>query len=148
MTKVNHSIFVLWASFFDEALAVEFVTQARRASIKVKLVGIYGRPLAGKHGVILTPDLTLTQAITQLDDCGYILVPCGSASIKKFAQDRRLRKFCRMAAQKDIHLGIGCIQEADIQPLSFLATLPNLTILSSQEEIQAIVSEIAITPTR
>ncbi|MEM7134704.1 MAG: hypothetical protein AAF702_51050 [Chloroflexota bacterium] len=145
MTKPIKSIFVLWDALFDEALAVDFITQLRNVGLRVKLVGIYGRPQVGIRGMTLTPDLTLSQAISQIEKCCYMIIPCGSPPLKKLEQNQGLHTFYRKAAYTDIQFVIGLLLEGDIQGAPLFANLPKLQVLHSKEDVQRVIDEISST---
>ena len=63
MTKPVQYVFVLWGKGFYEASATIFVTELRRAGLRVKVVGLTQRRTSGAFGLALVPDVTLDQIL-------------------------------------------------------------------------------------
>lgn len=93
-------IFLLWGHHFDEAVAAIFVGELRKAGLCVKVVGLEGRPTAGAHGLMVTPDLPLGQ-IPRLAQRGQaIIIPCPLTRLLRYAHDPRLAHFLQEAQHR------------------------------------------------
>lgn len=90
MPGQNDYIFVLWADRFDEAAASLFITEFRKAGLKAKLVGLSGYTASGAHGLALSTDLTLDQALPLAYQASCVVAPCGPAALRRLGNDPRL----------------------------------------------------------
>jgi len=93
MARAQPTIFVLWGEHFDEAAAVLVVTTLRAAGLRVKVVGLGGRCLKGRHGLGLLADLTLDQALAQADQALCVVVPCSPPIFQRARDDPRVEEF-------------------------------------------------------
>lgn len=100
MTEAQDHCFVLWADRFDEVAAVVFVAELRRVGLRVKLVGLPGPSFVGRHGLALTPDLTLDETLALAERAACVVVPCDSPAMQRLANDPRLAE---LLAQADAH---------------------------------------------
>jgi hypothetical protein len=90
VTDYLDDVLVLWGQGFDEITASIFVVELRRAGVRVKLMGLNSRQIAGQHGLALVPDLTLGQALRRANRTCCIILPAPVAAIKQFSYDPRL----------------------------------------------------------
>lgn len=97
MAEAQDYCFVLWADRFDEVVAVVFVAELRRAGLRVKLVGLPGPSFVGVHGLALTPDLTLDEALALAERAACIVVPCDSPAMQRLTNDPRLAELLEQA---------------------------------------------------
>ncbi len=97
MRRLQSIVFVLWSSHFDEASAAIFVSELRGAGLLVKVVGLRGLYAAGRHGLALTPDLTLGQALTLACRASCVVLPCPAQGFTPLKNDPRLLDFFRQA---------------------------------------------------
>lgn len=124
MTEANDHCFVLWADRFDEVAAVVFVAELRRAGLRVRLVGLPGPGFVGVHGLVLTPDLTLDEALAQTRRLACLVAPCDPPALARAANDPRLAELLAAAAALDAPLYAG--SEA------WVAAAPGRVIVYSQ----------------
>jgi hypothetical protein len=99
--------FVLWAKHFDEAVVTTFVCEGRAAGKRVKVVGVDGKKSAGVYGMVVTPDLTLDQAIKQVHQAQYVVLPCPATAYPRLNNDPRLLEFLQKAASHHATLLVG-----------------------------------------
>ncbi len=92
-----HYFFILWGDRFDEDVATIFTTEARRVGLCVKIVGVNGYQSPGNHGMILTADLTLGQAMQLADKAVAVIVPCSPATLARLEDDPRVVEFFQQA---------------------------------------------------
>jgi len=59
MAVIQPCALVLWGTHCDGAAAAIFIRSLRAAGLRVWLVGISGRRIAGAHGLRLQPDLRI-----------------------------------------------------------------------------------------
>lgn len=99
MTASNRTILVLWGQSFDEIAASIFVCELRRLGKRVKLVGLKQQHLAGQHGLMLVPDLSLGQALQMGKQASCIVIPAPLAALQQFSYDPRLAELLQVATE-------------------------------------------------
>lgn len=107
MAEVQDHCFVLWADRFDEVVAVVFVAELRQAGLRVKLVGLPGPSFVGLHGLPLTPDLTLDEALALVERAACIVVPCDSPALLRLSNDPRLNELLEQVEARGGQLVAG-----------------------------------------
>ena len=107
MTEANDQCFVLWADRFDEAAAVVFVAELRRVGLRVRLVGLPGPSFVGVHGLALTPDVTLDEALALAEQVACIVAPCDAPALDRVANDPRLFELFELAAAQEAPMIAG-----------------------------------------
>lgn len=110
--------FVLWGAHCDEAVAAIFVTTLRAAGLRVKVVGISGRRWTGAHGLTLTPDLALGQALRLATHTRCVIIPCNLAQLPGFLNDPQLGEFLACAGRAQ---AVFVVQQASPLPTHLLA---------------------------
>lgn len=100
MSKAEPTTFVLWDDYFDEDAAVHYVTKLRKAGIRAKLVALYERCAKGKHGIKVTADLTLEEALEQSATVNQIFVPCTESRFTQLCVDPRIKKLEKLMGDK------------------------------------------------
>lgn len=100
-------IFVLWSDQFEELTATVFITQLRKAGLRVKLVSLTRQRLTGIHGLTLHPDFTLEQALSLASKAIGIIIPCGLLGSKQLENDLRLSDFFDQAHESGAQFVIG-----------------------------------------
>jgi hypothetical protein len=122
-------VFVLCGEHFDAAAAVLFTTTLRAAGLPVRLVGLTGPQVTAKHGVRLTCDLTLGEALPLAAQVRCLLLPCSAALLSEREVDPRivdlLQQSCRNQArliisQREV---LGCASLAPHAPEPSRVTL-------------------------
>ena len=83
---------LLWGEGGDEAAAVIFVTELRMAGFPVKVVGIGASRFKGAAGVMLVPDLTLTEALPLASRSLYVFKPFNGQAFQRFLTDPRVQQ--------------------------------------------------------
>ncbi len=107
MNEAKDHCFVLWADRFDEVAAVAFVAELRRVGLRVRLVGLPGPSFVGVHGLALTPDLTLDEALAQAAQLACLVAPSDPPALARAANDPRLAELLEQAAALDAPLFAG-----------------------------------------
>lgn len=95
--KAQDYVFILWGDQFEEKAVATFVAELRNASLCVKVVGLSGPRTAGKHGLVLGADITLSEALALAHKAICVIVPCSAPSIKRLDNDPRVLDFFRQA---------------------------------------------------
>lgn len=94
-------VFVLWGESFDEAAAALFVTEMRKAGLRVKMLCLDGVQAAGMYGLQIGSDLGLTQALPLAPEALCVILPCGPGSLRRVSNDPRLADFFRRVRATD-----------------------------------------------
>jgi len=142
MTKSARSIFVLWDSLFDTELAVAITSRLRSEGVRVKIVGLYGRPCGGQHGIVLTPDLTLRQALTQIERCRYLFIPSDPFFLKKLSAEPRIQEIFLAATKSGAALAFGFITPDKLEEIPFFHTLSSVRTIVDRSELDMLLAEI------
>lgn len=103
MPRIQPTVLVLWGERCDELVACTFVTVLRRASLRVKLVGVSGRRNRGASGLTLTPDLSLREALPLAPHVVAVVIPCEGGRVKELLADIRMIDFLESAAAGRAH---------------------------------------------
>ena len=93
MPKSNKCVLVLWANGFEEATASIFITELRRAGIRVKIVSRTSHQIRGAHGLALVADLTLSQALPLLAEVTHLVIPATRHAMQPLKNDPYLSEF-------------------------------------------------------
>lgn len=104
-------VFVLWGAQCAEAPAALFVSEMRAAGFLVKLVGLNGLHAKGIRGLVLTPDMTLGQALPLAKMACCVILPGPSSALRRMASDPRLPEFLLLTLEQQ-----APIIMADIEP--------------------------------
>ena len=91
-------VLVLWGHGCHEAVAAGFVAAFRQQGTNVTVVGISGRRNIGAHGLILQPDILLSEALALADSTDLVVLPCAAGAATTLDADPRLRDLCQRAA--------------------------------------------------
>jgi hypothetical protein len=127
ITKAHYMI-VLWGEKFDEDVATFFTTEARRVGLCAKVVGLTGAQAAGGNGLVITADLTLSQAMRLADKAICVVVPCSPAILQRIEDDPRVPKF---------------FQQANSNHAMFVVSHPDTIKRSSLKDLQMHSSQIS-----
>jgi hypothetical protein len=138
MTKSNHYIFVLWGPNFEEHIATTFVTQLREAGLLVKVVGLTPGQIKGAHGLILTPDLMLSKAISLAARAVCVIIPAAGGDLNCLRNDPRLLEFFRLARANRAKFVVSPLNETNVKHLELLSLAPEdvLTYPDSDELVE------------
>lgn len=97
--RTPHHAFILWGDRFEEEVTTIFATELRRAGVSVKIVGLAGLKAPGVHGLVLSCDITLWDALPLAHQAVCIILPCSVATIKRIENDPRVHEFFKLALQ-------------------------------------------------
>jgi hypothetical protein len=143
MPKSRDYVFVLWGDKFEEATATIFVTELRKAGLRVKVVGLTAQRTSGVHGLALVPDLTLDQALPLAAEAICLIIPYTSRGIKRLKNDPRLRKFFSRARTNRAKIVIGQLNGIDIAEVGLFPSTNNLLIYPDSEGLVGFARELA-----
>lgn len=142
MARHEKIVFVLWGVGCDELAAVTFVITLRATGIAAKLVSVSGRQVRGAHGLALTPDYTLSQAVPLAHQAACVVIPCLAGSLVRFTRDPRLGEFLRQAQAQQAHFLLHDVR--DIETLLALGIVPvdaqMIDVYPQQAELLAFVA--------
>ena len=77
LLKATPCVLVLWGEYFDEVAAATFIATLRQLGLCVRVVGVHGLLAAGRNGLALHADLTLSDVKTLINDVFCVILPCG-----------------------------------------------------------------------
>lgn len=89
-------VLVPLAEGFEELEAVTIIDLLRRAEIEVVVAGLDAGPVRGSHGIIITPDTLLADALGEEFD--MLALPGGLPGSDRLAADERIRVLLREMA--------------------------------------------------
>ena len=141
MPHAKAYVFVLWAHQFEEATATIFVSELRRAGLRVKVVGLTQRRSAGVCGLALLPDLTLEQALPLASHTLCLVIPCTSPAAKRLKNDPRLADFFGQAHANQAKFVIGPLDEVDLN--LFPPAIDKITIYPGSEDLIEVARGLA-----
>lgn len=108
-------IFVLWDENFDEQMAITFVSKFRSAGLQVKLVGLQGGQAAGRYGVGLIADMTLSQALPLANSANGVVLPCHSPHFREIDNDPRVQIFFQAASKNKAEFMTGQVRVSELE---------------------------------
>ncbi|MBX3011246.1 MAG: hypothetical protein KF832_07050 [Caldilineaceae bacterium] len=143
--KKGRYTFVFWGTSFDETAAVVFTAGLRQQGLLVKVVGLVGPQAAGFHGVALSSDLTLSEALLLAEQAICVVLPCSAAAFLRIEDDPRVAVFLQAAAT---NRALFVVRERTIMQLTRLeqqATLLSATIdYASQPNLLKVAHALAL----
>lgn len=89
-------VLVPLAEGFEELEAVTIIDLLRRAGIDVTVAGLANGPVCGSHGITISPDKTLAEALAEEFD--MVALPGGLPGSDHLKSDPRLRKLLQEMA--------------------------------------------------
>jgi hypothetical protein len=137
-------IFVLWGDQFDSLAASIFVTQLRKAGLRVKLVSLARQTITGTQGLTLLPDLTLEQALPLAKKAIGVIIPCGPLGAKQLENDPRLDGFFKNAHANNARFVIGDSCNVADTKLFPPAISDKITIYPGHEDLLGFAHQLAI----
>jgi hypothetical protein len=93
-STLRTKVYILLASTFDELFVVNCLCQMREERLAVSLVGLSAGLLNGLHGLIIKPDMSLTQLEQQsfTGICPTLVIPGGQACVMTLLADPRVHQ--------------------------------------------------------
>jgi putative intracellular protease/amidase len=140
MSKRNSYVFVLWGQDFNEVAATIFITEFRKAGLRVKVVALTPRRLSGAHGLSLGTDMTLEQALRVADRAICVVLPGASSRIAQLANDPRLSEFFNLARSNGAQFITG---QMDNHDMAELMGGPNVAVYPSRDGMLEFAEEVA-----
>ncbi|MEM7535048.1 MAG: hypothetical protein AAF639_22925 [Chloroflexota bacterium] len=131
--KSRPDVFILWGEDFEAQMAVTFATQFRKAGISTKIVGLRNRPMKDAHGITLTPDMTVSQAVSSPNPIGCIIAPCHELEFDRIHDDPRLDQLYDKAKQSGAEFVMGNVCPGDV---SDLTGTPRVTYCAKDHQIE------------
>lgn len=143
ISKTNSYVFVLWGDYFEEATATIFVTELRKAGLRVKVVGLTRQRTKGAHGLALIPDLTLEQALPLATHTTCIILPCRLHLAQHLRNDPRLHDFFSLAHSNQAKVVTGQWNEIDLGERGVFLPAENVIIYPEGEDLVEFAREVA-----
>ena len=129
--------FILWGDRFDEEVTTIFATELRRLGICVKIVGLTGLQAAGIHGLVLSADLTLGQALPLANQAICVVVPCSASVLQRSEDDPRVQQFLREAMTNQAQFVISSGDTIEQTSLKLIST-PDTPFLIYKESYELV----------
>lgn len=142
MAKTQDTCFVLWAERFDEAAAVLFVTEFRKAGLRTSLVRAGGQSDAGANGLALSPDMSIDQACALAHRAVCVVVPCDTPAVQQLRSDPRVGEFLDIAQASQSRLVTGQPADSSIN-WNQLERFASITRYSGRQNIQRVARRLA-----
>lgn len=99
MSNIRHSqTVVILADGFDELPTIGVLTALRKAGLRSKLVGLRSKPTVGAHGIVLIPDLSLSQLLELRSTILALILPGGGGHLERLRQDPRVNLILQRGA--------------------------------------------------
>jgi len=117
MANYKDYIFVLWGDGFDEVAATIFITEFRKAGLRVKVVALTPRRLSGAHGLALGTDMFLEQARRVAHKALCVVLPGSTSRLAQLANDPRLSEFFNLARDNKARFIVGQVDNGDMADL-------------------------------
>jgi hypothetical protein len=92
LLKATSCVLVLWGEYFDEVAAATFIATLRQLGLCVRVVGVHGLLAAGRNGLALHADLTLSDVKALINDVFCVILPCSRAAVKRLENDPRIHE--------------------------------------------------------
>lgn len=99
-------VYILLGDGFEEAEAVVPADLLRRAGVDARFVGVEGLTVTGGHGITLTADLTLDQAV--LEGLEMLVLPGGGAGVASIQMSMFAMALIQRASDKGCYLAAIC----------------------------------------
>ncbi len=118
---------ILWGAHCDEIVTAILASTLRAAGVRVWLVGMSGRQLAGTYGLRIQPDLTTAEALTVVRWASCIVIPCERNLLARFVNDPRLDELLTRAAHAQRQFVVSpdlCEQPGDVPPYNLPNAVP------------------------
>lgn len=99
-------VYVFLADGFEEIEAIAPVDILRRAGADVKIVGIGGKTIESKRGVVVTADILDSEAKT--DGLEMIVLPGGMPGASNLEKSKTVQDFINFCSKNNIYIGAIC----------------------------------------
>lgn len=143
MPQKRDEVLVLWSDQFEEATTTIFVTELRTAGLRVKVVGLTPPPISGVNGLVLTPDLTLDQALSRTGHTICVIIPHRAHMPMRLGNDPRLRAFFERAGANQARFVTGWSSENGEMDGGLFSTGERVMVYPSNEKLFEFARELA-----
>jgi hypothetical protein len=138
-------VFILWGNNFAEEVATIFATELRRLGVGVKIVGLSGLQAVGAHGLVISSDLTLSQALPLADKAICIIAPCSAETLQRNEDDPRVPQLFQQALANHAHFVISHSTVISQTSLDRLATpAAKFTVYTESNNLIDLARAIAV----
>lgn len=112
-------LYLFLADGFEEVEAIATLDVLRRAGVDAKTVGVTGPVVTGSHGVSVTADLAIEDAVMGQDLDGVIL-PGGMPGTKNLEASDLVRDFLRYCRERRLLIAAICAAPSVLGHLGYL----------------------------
>lgn len=142
--RSDNYIFVLWAENFEEAPATIFVTELRKAGLRVKVVSLTHQQTSGVYGLALVPDLTLEQAMPFITQICCLIIPCSLRLAQNLKKDPRLHDFFEQLRSNQTRFVTGQLTGAPSDEFNFFSlSRSDITVYPDNEDLVSFARQVA-----
>lgn len=134
---------MLWGDKFEETTAIIFVTEMRKAGLRVKVIGLSPQRLCGAQGLVLVPDLTLEQALPLADNAICLIIPCASSGTSQLRDIPAWPDFCERACVNNARFVVGPLPETEITDLGLGNVFDKLVIYPDKRDLVEFARQVA-----
>jgi 4-methyl-5(b-hydroxyethyl)-thiazole monophosphate biosynthesis len=100
------TVLVPLAQGCEELEAVTLIDLLRRAEVKVVVAGLEAGPVTASRGVVLQPEVTLDEVLTQ--DFDMIVLPGGAGGAQRLEEDHRIISLLQRLASQGRYTAAIC----------------------------------------
>lgn len=112
-------LYLFLAEGFEEVEALATLDVLRRAGIDVKTVGVTGTVVSGSHGVPVTADLTVAEAVAG-DDLQGVILPGGMPGTKNLEASETVRTLLQVSMERGLLVAAICAAPSVLGHLGYL----------------------------
>lgn len=112
-------LYIYLAEGFEEVEALATLDVLRRAGVAVKTVGVTGPVVTGSHGVPVTADLPLADAVLN-EDLNGVILPGGMPGTKNLEASSTVRDLLQYASDKGLLIAAICAAPSVLGHLGYL----------------------------
>lgn len=143
-TKAQDYVFILWGDRFEEKAVATFVTEFRDIGLVAKVVGLAGQRSTGKHGLVISADITLGEALELGNQAICVVAPCSPALMKHIDNDPRVLSLFRRAHINQARFVVRELDTLEKSSLKKLA-IPNEAVIfyAERADLTALAGELA-----
>lgn len=143
VARMKRYVLVLWGDKFEETAATIFVSELRKAGLRVKVVGLTRQQTKGAHGLGLIPDITLEQALPLAHRTACVVLPCTLPVAQHLKNDPRLHDFLIRADANQARFVVGQLTETDLADLDLGLTIEQVTMYPESEDLVEFARDVA-----
>ena len=112
-------LYLFLAEGFEEVEALATLDVLRRAEVDTKTVGVIGKVVTGSHGIPVTADLVIDEAVAD-DALTGVILPGGMPGTKNLEASQTVQTFLQYAKEHQLLVAAICAAPSILGHLGFL----------------------------